>query len=85
MGMNDYDTKFTSLNLMDDDEYVVMPKKKPQTLRLRLYEDTQQILDDLVGSSGLTATQLINKLLLDAHRGKETNNGQEEKNTRYMD
>ena len=83
MGMSDYDTQFTTLNLMDDGECGVVNSKKKASDERRIRFSVSEDNYEWMKQQDTSASKILNALLDSAREAEETNN--EEKNTRHLD
>lgn len=79
MGISDYDTQFTTLNLMEDNDehkYPSVTKKASDERRIRfsVTEDNYEWMK----TKDISASQIINDALNKAREAEETNNEESE-------
>ena len=74
MGISDYDTQFTTLNLMDNEEYCVVKSKKKASDERRIRFSVSEDNYEWMKQQDISASKLINTLLDSAREAEENNN-----------
>ena len=74
MGISDYDTQSTTLNLMDDGECGVVKSKKKASDERRIRFSVSEDNYEWMKQQDISASQIINDALSKVREAEETNN-----------